>query len=232
MHWKIKLPWQSTKKERDIAILKQQKPTGADCPSYSTYRSITELPLSRWIDLTVNGYNYAVVKSGNPPEHEVLNIISFLRQEYADAAGDGQYKMYCNLIKEITEKEITLTEIHNLVETLRDVYNPLLAKALNKLLGASLVFDVTKPNEYDKNLDRAINRSKSISINIALKNISLKAMEEKYAGSNLKPSNEYYLGILITLREDNGYHISPENITVWEFCEMIRRYNIKSKKKK
>jgi hypothetical protein len=203
---------------------KQAKPLETTSPSWSIYRNITELPLSRFIDLTVDGYLRAIVKEGNPPEIELKKAESVIRIQYADASGDHQYKMYCTLLKEITDLEITLLEIHSLVNTLKEVYHPFLAKALNELLRSNLVFDVMNPEEYDRNLIRAINRSKGIKINIDLKTIAFKAVETKYTESGGKATREYYMGILITLSE--AYPLS-DNITVWEFCERIKRFNKK-----
>jgi len=231
MQFKIKLPWLFTKNRTDTGSQPPLKPIQKASPSYSIFRSITELPLSRWIDLTVSGDINAVIKEGCPPERELQLAIAELRQQYADAAGDNHYKMYCNLIKEISNLEITLLEVGQLVETLRDAYHPLLAKALNGVLGTSFVFDVTKPAEYDKNLDRCIRRTGGLKISLGLKTAALKAMEEKYTKDGVKPTREYYSSILITLRQDSGYHVLPENISTWEFCEMIRRFNIKAAKK-
>jgi len=94
---------------------------------------------------------------------------------------------------------------------------------LNKLLHTNIVFDVNNAEQYDGNLLRCLNRSKSIKINIDLKKIALSKLEEKYNSKDGKATREYYMGILISLSDEAGYHLQ-EDITVWEFCERIRRY--------
>lgn len=179
------------------------------------------------MDLIVDGYSGAVVKSGNPPEHEIAKAENELRIQYADAIGDAEYRMYVNAIKEVASLEMTLSQIHNLVRALADTYVPQFVKALNKLLHSNLVFDVTKPQEYDESLQRAIRRSAGLKIRRDLKQAALVKMEEKYNGTG-KVSREYYLGVLISLSNDAGFRMNENDITVWEFCERIKRLNRKN----
>lgn len=179
------------------------------------------------MDLTVDGYRGAVVKSGNPPEHEILKAENELRIQYADAIGDAEYRMYVNTIKEVATLEMTLSQIYSLVKVLNDAYVPQFVTALNRLLQFQLVFDVTKPQEYDENLRRALRRSDGIKIRLHLKRGTLMKMEAKYSGSG-KVSREYYLGVLVSLSNDAGFRMNENDITVWEFCERIKRLNRKN----
>lgn len=219
--------WPFTKKAQITSTPKQEKPSPEDSLSWSLYQHINEMPLSRWMDLIVDGYSGAVVKSGNPPEHEIAKAENELRIQYADAIGDAEYRMYVNAIKEVASLEMTLSQIHNLVRALADTYVPQFVKALNKLLHSNLVFDVTKPQEYDESLQRAIRRSAGLKIRRDLKQAALVKMEEKYNGTG-KVSREYYLGVLISLSNDAGFRMNENDITVWEFCERIKRLNRKN----
>lgn len=228
MQYKITKRWPFIKKGTNTSLSKQEKQSEADSLSWSLYHSLTEIPLSRWMDLTVDGYKQALVKQGNPPEHELLKAENTLRVQYADAIGDHEYRIYCNSIKEITRLEIILAQVHNLVNTLREVYHPLIAEKLNRLLQSNLVFDINDPEQYDINLQRALNRSKSIKISIDLKKITVVKLEDKYtAHGEGKSTREYYMGILIELSDSAGYPLS-DNITVWEFCERIKKHNKKA----
>ena len=222
MRKKIKRPWPFTKKEASISSL---KPTGPeDLPLSGTFRDITELPLSRWIEFTVDGNRKALIKEGNPSDAELFEAEQRLKLQYADAIGDYEYKHYCRKIAEVTRDEMTLEQIRLLVKNLSEVYVPYFAEQVNKLLSYKFAFDVNNPEQYEKDLKGAIQRSKAIKINIDLQNIAIKKMQEKYSQGG-SASREYFAGMLITLRQDAGYHILAEEITVWEFCEMIRRYN-------
>lgn len=180
------------------------------------------------MDLTVDGYHGAVVKSGNPPEHEILKAENELRVQYADAIGDAEYKMYVNAIKEVATLEMTLSQIHNLVRALYETYVPQFESALNKLMpGSRIILDITNPDKYDEQLMRAIRRSKGIKIRLDLKRATLTKMEEKYSSGG-KVSREYYMSILISLSNDAGFRLNENDITVWEFCERIKRFNRKT----
>lgn len=218
--------WFFTKKGTNTGTAQSQLPGKTDTPLWSIYRSINELPLSRWMDLTVDGYLHAIVKHGNPPELDLKIAAHELRLQFSDAAGDTQYRMYVNMVNEVNRLEVLLKQIESLIKTLREVYQPVLAKTLNELCGTSFRFDVTNPEQYDKELDRCYRRSRGYNLTISLKKASLAEMEKKYSGSHAEASREYYMGSLIALSDDAGYPLSDQ-ITVWEFLERIKRYNKK-----
>ena len=221
--------WQSIKKGTNTPSLPQTPQSPMDTTSYSLYHRITELPLSRWVDLVADGNKLAIVKEGQPPIHVLLDTEKDLRVQYADAIGDNEYKLYCGRLNEITRLEITLAQIQSLVAALREAYVPAFEKALNKLLLTSFVFDVAKPEQYDNNLQRALNRSREIKLRITLKKGALAKLEEKYSSGDggQKATREYFMGILIELSDSAGYPLS-DNITVWEFCERIKKHNKKN----
>lgn len=180
------------------------------------------------MDLVVDGNKYALVKSGEAPYHEILMAESELRVQYADAIGDNEYRLYCGMINDITRQEITLAQIQGLTSALRDAYVPLFAENLNRLLRTKFVFDVSRPDEYDANLQRALNRSKGLKLEIDLKRQRVEKIAEKYEnGSGGKVTREYFMGILIEL-SDSAHFPLTETITVWEFCERIKKHNKKA----
>lgn len=227
MQLRTKRRWPFSKRETNTSSKMLSQPSAAVSQSYSLYRSITELPLSRWIDMTVDGYLKAIVKEGAPPVDILHQTENELRIQYADAIGDGEYKLYVTAVKEVAVLELTLAQIHHLVGALREVYVPQLANALNKLLLSSLVFDVANPAEYDNTLLRALRRSGGTKIRLELKKLHLAELEKKYTGTTKNATREYYMGVLISLSDSAGFQLS-DNITVWEFCERIKRHNKKS----
>lgn len=224
MRYRIKPRWPFTKKgtSTDISL----PPVPPDSLSYSTFRSITDLPLSRWVDYTVDGYLHALAKTGTPPEDELKAAAVELRIQVADVAGDHEYRLYCNTIKEITNLELTIVQIRELVTVLRDAYVELFVVQLNRLLpNSKLVFDVSKPEQYDATLQRALNRSKGLKLMIDLKKQKLEALQVKYgAQGGGKVNREYYMGVLLTLSDSARYPLS-DSITVWEFYERMKRHN-------
>lgn len=224
MRKQIKLRSLFTKKVMNTDTSTLQTPQAS--PSSSTYRSITELPLSRWIDFTVDGYLHALTKTGTPTEAELVDAANELRIQVADVAGDHEYRLYCNTIKEITNLELTIVQVQELVNVLKDAYVELFAAQLNRLLpNSKLVFDVNNPEQYDRTLQRALNRSKGLKINIDLKKQKLEALQVKYEAQGAgKVNREYYMGVLLTLSDSARYPLS-DSITVWEFYERMKRHN-------
>jgi hypothetical protein len=219
--------WPFTKKETSISTSRQEKHTGSAFPLFNIYRSIVDLPLYAWKRLTIDNDLKALIVDGDPPKESLLHAEYIIRMQYADAIGDGEYKMYCGVMREISNLEITLSQITSLVESLRVAYVPKFAREVNRLLQSTLVFNVNDAADYDKNLDRAIRRSKGIKLRLDLKKIELEKLEKKYEESGTgKVTHEYYQGLLITLSDEAGYQLTDE-ITVWDFCERIRRANKK-----
>lgn len=192
-------------------------------PSWSIYRSITEIPLSRWIDLTVDGYLRALVREGEPPEAETAAAYEDLRIQYADAMGDGEYRLYCDLIKEVTRLQIKLAQIENLIEVSREAFHPVIGQQIGRLLNRRFTWTENRA-EIDKNLDLAWRSSRSIKIHIDLKSARLEALRSKYEGGGGAITREYYMSLLISLSDEAGFQL-PDTISVWEFCERIRRAN-------
>jgi hypothetical protein len=203
----------------------QPRLQASDSPSFAIYQSIVELPLSRFIDLQVNDNYYSLVISGEPVKEVLAVAAQVIRQEYADMVGDHEYKMYCTALRQINDVRLVIEQVKHFVALLRKVYHPAMAKAVNSLLKSNLVFDVAKRDEYDRSLDRAMKRLKGVELELDLKLIAFKKLEAKYADGK-KPTRDYYMGVLITLSDDAGYSLTDQ-ITVWEYCERLRRLNKK-----
>lgn len=193
-------------------------------PSAKWYQHITEMPLNRFIDVVVDDNYASLVITGYPPPEELHKTWVIIQGEYADAMGDHDYRMYVSLFKEVTLLTVTLKTINYLVEILERVYYPDFANNLNKLLNITFQFDPADPVKYKTTLKNCLMRSKAIKINLDLKSIQLKAMEEKNQDPGKKPTREYFQSILINLSNHAKYHIH-DNVTVFEFCDRIRRYN-------
>jgi len=178
------------------------------------------------MDLVCDNYLKALVIKGDPPIEILVETDYNLRTQYADAIGDHEYLHYCNLLIETIRLETTLVQIENIVKVLKECYNKVLANLLNRLCSSSFDFDITNYEDYTNKLQRCLNRSKSLKINIDLKKMALEKLEAKQ-GKGSNPKREYFLGTLITLSDDSGYPLREESVTVWEFCERIKRFNKK-----
>lgn len=224
MRKKKKQQSQSTKKDFNGSTLKQQQPLPITTQLPNLYRSINNLPLHRFIDCMVNHNLSSLIISGFPNEIELSTSWSIIVQQYTDAMGNQEHRLYTNLTKEIAVNTITYNLINRTVEILRKQYHKELATELNKLLLTTFKFDFQDQERYNKELDRCVNRSKSLKISIDLLQIKIAELEKKFTGKTQLPTIEYYQSTLITLSDYAKYQIT-DSITVFEFCERIKRLN-------
>jgi hypothetical protein len=235
MQWKKKQPSQSIKKDTNISSATQQQPSATNSISWSLYRSIYELPLSKYIDCIVDGNLSALIREGYPPEQDIILAWNTIMEQDSAAAGDAEYHLYFSLFKRIAILTTDLNAVHKLVEILSFMYHEPLAKELNLLLKTNFKFNAANQEEYQSLLKRCINRSKAMKIELDMKIIQYEEMEKKLV-KNEKPTREYFFNILISLSDHAGYDIRAENITVYEYRERLRRLkkyaeNLKSKKR-
>ncbi len=143
-----------------------------------------------------------------------------------------EYKQYCQSLKEITLLQVTLDQINNLIDTMRQAYSPVLAKALNSLLSVNFTFDITNLEVYDTLLDRCRSRSKGIQLQLTIQENRFTHLREKFEKTGVKPTREYYKSILLTLSDSAGFNMTEDTMTVWEFAERMRRHQDKMTKQK
>jgi len=214
---------QYTKKVTNGVTAQQSKPLTADTLSVKLYQQITKLPLSNFIDCLVDNDLSALIISGVPSERELQEAWTEIYEQYVEAIGDNESRMHLQLLKEITILDNKLKIIQLLVYILstpyRDESSKELIALLNRLCVTNLKFD------SDAELQRAVNRSKSIKIKMDLKIAQLDDMQKKMSDKSQKPSREHFYSILITLSDHAKFDIS-DNISVFEFCQRMSRFNI------
>lgn len=209
--------------------------------SNTFYRSIIDLPLRNFITCAVDNNLYALIITGKPSDLELQLAWEDIQQEYSDAIGDSEGKLYLSLMKDI----IIIDAKHQLIKKLagheevdpvtftitqplgllRLVYSEPLCKELNKLCLTSFKFDPLNEEKYLKELDRCINKSKTLIIQKTLKQHSLDALQKKFdAKEEQKPTRQFFMSMLITLSDYAKYQIH-DNITVFDYCERLHRLN-------
>lgn len=219
---KKQLPSTEKGSNSDTASTIKQSPT--ECSSLKLFRSIDDLPLSRFIDLVVDDNLFALVISGTPTERDLLTAFDQVQREYAEVMKDGEFDLLNKTMREINRLNLLYEQILELVGVLRRYYNEKLARLLTKYLGYNLNLNPKLTEDYDKALDRAINRSKSILIDIKLKSSQLEAMQEKQQTETTKPTRRHFQGVLIALSNHVGFSIT-DNITVFEYCNRVHQLN-------
>lgn len=166
----------------------------------------------------------ALIISGFPNEVELAAAWSSIVSQYTDAIGTNEHRLYTNLTKEIAVNTLTYNLITRTVDVLRKQHHKKLCNELNRILSTTFKFDPLDVERYNKELDRCINRSKSLKISTDLLQIKIAELEKKFTGKTDKPTFQYYQKTLITLSDYAKYPIQ-DSITVFEFCERIKRLN-------
>lgn len=217
--------WQFTKKVLCTSSSTPSMPMSKGTQSSKWYQGIATLPLSRYIDVAVDGNYSALIISGFPSQLELQLAWSKIQQEDADAAGDHEHKLYISLFTDINAIKIKLIEVRELVKNMVNVYHHSFADRLNNLLLTNFKFNPEKPEEYFKLLQGCLNRAKGWQLDLELKEIHFKAIQEKNETKGVKLTREYFQSILITISDHAKYPLISDNITVFEFRERIKRYN-------
>jgi hypothetical protein len=188
------------------------------------YQHITKLPLRNYIDVDVHGNLSALIIEGFPTEEELSTAWKDIQGQCGDTMGEMQHKVYIKLLKEVTLLDADYRLIGHYVDLLRLTYIEQVAKEINKILKSSLKFDHKKPDSYRKDLQSAINQSKSIKIKLDMRSIDFEAIRKRFETDNKKPTEEYYISILIALTNHAKVPIQ-DTITVFEFFQRLRQLN-------
>lgn len=202
------------------------------------HTSLNDLPLNKFIDCIVdNNLSALIISHGEelPSSEELSAAWDNILAEYAELTGTSEYRMFCELYKEVEILKITLTQISVLAargnaETgemqgiLRMTYDEYFADELNKLLKTKCRFNWNDQKSYHAELDKCVNRGKAFKIKYDLKKMQFEAIEKKNLGKKgERPTRQYFTSILVTLSDHAKYRIE-ETIKMPEYCERIRRF--------
>lgn len=200
----------------------QEQPLQTDIKSYAFYQHIVDLPLNRFIETATTGNLSALVISGEPPIEELQQAWGVIMSEYSMAIGDHETQLRFNLFTEIHKLEMKIKQLALIVSILQNYYVPRFVTELNRLLITTIVFDVHNKEDYDRKLKTALNKSKAFKIQLDLKVKHYESMQTNEEGGSV--TKEYFQSVLITISNHAKYLI-PDTITVYQFCERIKRFN-------
>jgi hypothetical protein len=225
MQYPMKKRWPFTKKgsNTDTARLSTQSQTDIISPKW--YRNIIELPLSRFIDASVDGNLYALVKEGIPEPQDIIEAWKNIRIEYSDTVKNSDYVSFAKLDRDLTQLRIKYKQIHIAIDQLECFYTENFHKKLNEALSYNFKLDVSNPELYDAEIKRARNRSKEIKITIDLNKMTHESMWAKMLESGDVLTREYFEKTLIALSDFSEYRLRADDMSVFEYCERIRRMN-------
>lgn len=217
--------WPFTKKPANTSLKTLSAPTQTATPLPKLFRSITQIPLCRFLECDCDGNLRALIIEGDATEQELNEAWAVIKSQYADAMGNKKFVTFKTLFKQIGVMRLTLMQIELLINILHNVYHEDIAARLNKELKTSFQFTPDDRAKYFETLEACRIRSKKLKIDIDIKEIQYNAIAETETGEGepVKVGREHYIEILVTLSNFVKYNI-PDIITVYEFCERIRRY--------
>ena len=214
--------WRYTKKDLNGSTVPQSLPSPTSTQNHNLYHRITDLPLHKFITCLVDKDLSPLIISGTPTKNQLLEAWQIIYDEFSDAIGGGENKTYLSLLKDITKLDNKLKFVESIVNILSTPYRDESANdiilVLNKICNTKFKFN--DPAE----LQRCIDRSMSIKIQLELKMMQLKEMQGKMEGENKKPTREQFLDTLIELSDHVKYEVT-DKISVFDFFSRIKRYN-------
>jgi hypothetical protein len=190
------------------------------------YRSIHKLPFSVFVDAICDGELSGLLISGEATQQQLTAVWEDLLMEYQDVIGGDENEYINDLYKRAYKDEILFLHIDTILSVMQERYVPKFANYLRQFVAPDLKFDVTDPEGYERDLKRCTVRlpAKKLILQETLKELE-DELNRRASGSTEKPKRDYYTKVLINLSDHAGYAVKEHDITVYEFCERVRRLN-------
>lgn len=210
--------------------------------------------MRRFIEVVCELSLTALIYEGQPDEEEKAGLFDRLeeawktiQQEYSDAIGESDYKFYINQQRNVSmllTKYKTLMAILEVMERfpfdLVEYWNEEELQAIktemgfhhaevNKLVSQQFIFDISDEKKYRIELKKATSMGKNFKVIFDRKNQELKDIETKTGqtnkGEETVPVTRRYFQTMLIFLGDNINTVLDDSMTVFAFCERIRRYN-------
>lgn len=208
------------------------------------YRSIYTLPLRVFRLCVVDKDLKGLVISGNATAEALTAAWNNILLEYAEAIGEGEYKIYISLYREVSALKNDYDFILNLIEGMRTsqrLYNEFagfdvlqdeviksqksIAKKLNAALRLTCSFNPKDEATFQEELNKCTRRTSGLKMKLDVKTITYNALKKKDEGGEKSAmDHSWFDNVLVTISDYAKYDID-ENISVSKFCERIKRYN-------
>lgn len=228
---RMKRWWQFIVRAMSSGSWSPKKQSKQDSISSSTYRAgecyadISILPLSRFVDVVVDENLKALVKSGDPDNSQLLTAWDKIREQYAHEMKDADYSVRVHLLKEIHYLRVKYDQIQHAIALLRRYYTKEFADLLNKYLLTNFKFDISNPEQYEKELKSANTRSKSILMRLQIQEDTYKKMMQGKEDEDDKTvTRASFQGMLIALSNHVGYQVK-DDISTYEYCVRVNNLN-------
>jgi hypothetical protein len=195
------------------------------------HTTIYKLPLATFIDVAVDGDLNLLTISGQPTKVQLAEAWESISEQYNDVIASGSAETWglINLYKAAMRNDSRIKAIESFISVMQTVYVKQFANAINKILHTSFKFDHTNKPQYYSELKRALQRSKGFKVQLQIeqsKILANLAKKQLSAGQKPeKPTREYFMALLLNVSDAAGFDIDERQITVYKFCERLKRHN-------
>lgn len=188
----------------------------------SIYDSCQDIPLYNFIKIVCESDLKWLTISGKPTDQELGEAWDKIFSEYNEISDSQQGNYLIGLLREYYAIKGKIEIIQAIVDVLAKGRNDQLVDALHKA-GYRFPFNANDPAAYRKDLERTVSQAKTMVIRFQQLHDDLEKMQNESGKTN--PSD--YDMILSELSKYQGYRLDPKQITVSEFCAIVKRFKAK-----
>lgn len=185
------------------------------------YTSIYKLPLSRFIDCYVDNDLRALIITGDATEEELASLWQDIADQYNEASAGLEQQYYLSLNADVVKLQIKSHAIMMIVGILKQGYVKKFADYLNILCSKKYTWDINNREQYDQQLDSCLAKTAFLQLQLTEKQNSLKGFIKD---EDAKPTRADFQKTLITLSDFAGRELDENVITVFSYCERLKRY--------
>ena len=195
------------------------------------YQRCSDTPLNVFIDVLVNKNMPRLVRSGKATPKEIDAAWQKLWFEYCDLSGSPEYRQLFGLIKEVGYLEGKLMSIRLALQCIASASaNDNNCISILQNYGYRYAFEKSKPDEFEKDIQRVIEKSKTIELMIKSGRAQIDKINEKAQGEAVK--EDWFEDTLTVLSKYMGYRINRKVITVSEFVRMKKMFEMEAERMK
>lgn len=190
----------------------------------SHYSTCSDLSLYLFVKVLTTSETKWLIKSGKPTDKQLKEAWDKIFAEYSLLSENKQQNYLLNLLREYYTIPNRLAIIQTIVDNLAIKYDEDLINLLRQL---GFRHSYT-PDTMSKDLQLTVTQSKGL----ILKHRALYDDLERLQSTSTKAESNDYDIILSELSKYQGYRLDPKQITVSEFCAIVKNFKRDNKPKK
>lgn len=185
------------------------------------YKSCSDLPLIRFIRCICDDDLRQLIIEGEATQYELSEGWQTIYQEYIELSGNTGTDYVATLTAEIAQLFFKYTAISEAVELSRKYRYDNIIKML-KDEGYRFPFDHNDPVAYHKDLDRVLNRAKTLLVQREQKEAQLAKLQEGQKDDKI--TRVHFDNRLNALSIHYKHHINEHEISVSRYVGLLNQY--------